>query len=152
MSRAARDEVEGEPSADLDQLAHEVIGAAIEIHRHLGPGFLENVYQGALEVEMRLRGIEFQAQPPITVGYKGARGWRGSGRSPDRSADRRVEGCGETAADPRSAGHFLPQGDRLPARTTDKLQRTGTSARGKAHCAHSETAGRQRAGQQEGKG
>lgn len=60
-----------EPSEDLDRFAYEVIGAAIEVHRVLGPGFLEKVYQEALEVEFRLRGISFKPQKPVAVKYKG---------------------------------------------------------------------------------
>ena len=60
-----------EPSEQLDQLAHEVIGAAIEVHRSLGPGFLESVYEEALCVELRLRGIPFARQPAVSVSYKG---------------------------------------------------------------------------------
>ena len=45
-----------EPAGELDTWAHRVIGAAIEVHRHLGPGFLESVYEGALVVELGLRG------------------------------------------------------------------------------------------------
>ena len=51
-------------------MAHRVIGAAIEVHRHLGPGFLEGVYEEALSIEFRLRGIPFDRQKLIAVGYK----------------------------------------------------------------------------------
>ena len=60
-----------EPGAELDQLAHGVIGAAIEVHRLLGPGFLESVYEEALCVELKLRGIPFTRQAALGVDYKG---------------------------------------------------------------------------------
>lgn len=60
-----------EPSAEADRWAREVIGAAIEVHRHLGPGYLEEVYEEAPDVEMTLRGIPFGRQVPIAVSYKG---------------------------------------------------------------------------------
>jgi len=60
-----------EPSTELDDLAYAVIGAAIEVHRLLGPGFLESVYEEALCVELTLRGIRFARQLPIGVHYKG---------------------------------------------------------------------------------
>jgi GxxExxY protein len=59
--------------AELDDLAHRVIGAALEVHRLLGPGFLESVYEDALCVELALRGIEFAGQVPVGVEYKGKR-------------------------------------------------------------------------------
>jgi GxxExxY protein len=62
-----------EPSAELDDLAHRVIGAAIEVHRLLGPGFLESVYEEALCVELGLRHIRFARQVPISLKYKGER-------------------------------------------------------------------------------
>jgi GxxExxY protein len=40
-----------EPDRTLDQLAHDVIGAAIDVHREIGPGFLEIVYENALCLE-----------------------------------------------------------------------------------------------------
>ncbi len=59
-----------EPSKEVDRLAHEVIGAAIEVHRALGPGFMESIYEEALCVELRLRQIDFKRQCPIVVIYK----------------------------------------------------------------------------------
>ena len=52
------------------ELTFAVIGAAMEVHRILGPGFLEVVYQVALEREMSLRGIPFEKQVRLPVKYK----------------------------------------------------------------------------------
>ena len=60
-----------EPSKPTDDLAHAVIGAAIEVHRQLGPGFLENVYEEALCLELAEAGISFERQKEIGVDYKG---------------------------------------------------------------------------------
>ncbi len=54
------------------ELSYEVVGAAMEVHRTLGPGFLEDVYQRALEHELTLRGIPFEAHTHLHVMYKGA--------------------------------------------------------------------------------
>ncbi len=54
-----------------DNLTGEVIGAAIEVHRVLGAGYLESLYQGALAVELRSRGIRFEKEKIIAVTYKG---------------------------------------------------------------------------------
>lgn len=48
-----------------------MIGAALEVHRELGPGYLESVYEEALAHELRLAGIPFARQPVIDVPYKG---------------------------------------------------------------------------------
>jgi GxxExxY protein len=52
-------------------LSHRVIGAAIEVHRTLGPGLLESVYEMALCRELWLMGIEVARQVPVPVRYKG---------------------------------------------------------------------------------
>lgn len=54
-----------------DELTERIIGAAIEVHRILGPGLLESVYEEALCHELTLRGISFKRQVPITLTYKG---------------------------------------------------------------------------------
>jgi GxxExxY protein len=54
----------------LNALCHAAIGAAIEVHRHLGPGFLESVYEQALVIELGLRRIPFERQVPLPVLYK----------------------------------------------------------------------------------
>lgn len=56
---------------DLEAASKEIIGAAIEVHRHLGPGLLERIYERALIHELNLRGFTVKAQVPITVNYKG---------------------------------------------------------------------------------
>ena len=43
----------------------------MEVHRVLGPDFLEPVYQEAMEIELEERGIPFESQKPLTVSYKG---------------------------------------------------------------------------------
>ena len=60
-----------EPSEELDQTARAVIGAAIEVHRLLGPGFLESVDEKALLVELRLRNIPVETQVAMPLIYKG---------------------------------------------------------------------------------
>lgn len=49
-----------------------IIGAAIEVHRELGPGFLEAVYQEAMELEERQCGIPFESNKRLKIAYKGA--------------------------------------------------------------------------------
>src|SRR5579864_5169470 len=56
---------------ERDPLTGEIIGAAIEVHRELGPGLLESVYQLCLEHELRLRGIDHKPQEPLPIVYKG---------------------------------------------------------------------------------
>ncbi len=55
---------------NINQLTHSVIGAALEVHKILGPGYLESVYERALAVELQLRNIPFENQILIKLEYK----------------------------------------------------------------------------------
>jgi GxxExxY protein len=61
------------PSAEKDPRTYAIIGAAMEVHRQLGCGFLEPVYQEAMLLEMTSRGIAYRAQVQFPVFYKGRR-------------------------------------------------------------------------------
>ena len=54
-----------------DKLSKEIIGAAIEAHRHLGPGVLESAYEKCLCKELEIKDIAFERQKPLAVVYKG---------------------------------------------------------------------------------
>ncbi|MFH7027884.1 MAG: GxxExxY protein [Heteroscytonema crispum UTEX LB 1556] len=56
---------------EMNRLTGEVIGAAIEVHRVLGPGFLEEVYHKALKVEFQIRGIPHKSKHRVAITYKG---------------------------------------------------------------------------------
>jgi GxxExxY protein len=60
-----------EPSEEINQLAHRVLGICIEIHRELGPGLPEEAYEEALAIEFEARGIRFERQLRIPIYYKG---------------------------------------------------------------------------------
>ena len=55
----------------LEDETNAVTGAAIEVHRALGPGFLENVYQEAMKRELTARNIPFESEVPLDINYKG---------------------------------------------------------------------------------
>ena len=54
-----------------DSLTHEVIGCAIAVHRELGPGMLESIYEECLCLELAQAGITFERQFPVPVSYRG---------------------------------------------------------------------------------
>ena len=56
---------------DLNQLSSKIIGAAIEIHKALGPGLLESAYEKCLCHELKLRGLSFENQKPLPLVFKG---------------------------------------------------------------------------------
>ena len=57
--------------SEKDELTGKIIGAAIEVHRILGPGLLESIYEEALCHELTIRGIAAQRQTPVDLIYKG---------------------------------------------------------------------------------
>jgi GxxExxY protein len=57
---------------EKDPLTGAVIGAAIEVHRHLGPGLLESAYEACLAHELGQQGVGYRLQVPLPVKYKGA--------------------------------------------------------------------------------
>lgn len=54
-------------------ISNQVVGAAIEVHRHLGPGLLESAYEECLCHELKLRGLSFDRQKELSVRYKDSR-------------------------------------------------------------------------------
>lgn len=56
---------------DEDSISHQIIGAAIEVHRTLGPGLLESIYEAALEMELGERALKVRRQIELPVSYKG---------------------------------------------------------------------------------
>ncbi|MGA2964674.1 MAG: GxxExxY protein [Terriglobales bacterium] len=54
----------------LDQISRRIIGAAIEVHRHLGPGLLESAYESCLAFELKQVGLKVEEQKPLPVVYK----------------------------------------------------------------------------------
>jgi len=58
---------------DINKLTGEIIGAAIEVHKALGPGLLESAYEECLCHELILRGISFERQKDLPIEYKGVK-------------------------------------------------------------------------------
>ncbi len=57
---------------DINDITYAINGAVFEVNRILGPGFLEKVYENALIVELREKGLKVENQVPIKVSYKGS--------------------------------------------------------------------------------
>jgi GxxExxY protein len=53
-----------------NEITHEIIGAAIEVHKHLGPGLLESAYEECLSHETELRKLKVERQKRVPVVYK----------------------------------------------------------------------------------
>ena len=56
---------------DFNQISSQIIQAAINVHKELGPGLLESVYQAAMVIELRHKGIGVQSEVPLPVFYRG---------------------------------------------------------------------------------
>jgi len=57
----------------LNHLSHVIIGAALDVHRELGPGMLESAYESCLAFELSQRGLALEKQKPLPLKYKGVR-------------------------------------------------------------------------------
>ena len=55
----------------FEGLSRQVIGAALAVHRELGPGFLESVYDAAMRVSLSHRGVPFESQVPVDISFEG---------------------------------------------------------------------------------
>ena len=60
-----------EPGTEIDQLAHAIIGSAITVHKALGAGYIESVYEEAMCVELDFQNIPYHRQYKIAVQYRG---------------------------------------------------------------------------------
>src|SRR5262245_25120850 len=63
--------VESKLSAETEDVIYRVIGCAIEVHRHLGPGYVERIYEKAMCVELVYQSIRFVCDRAVSVAYKG---------------------------------------------------------------------------------
>ncbi len=61
----------GEKDFSLQPVTQQIIGAAFEVHNILGFGFLEKVYQRAMQVELQSRGVKVELEPKIQIQFKG---------------------------------------------------------------------------------
>ena len=102
VNRQAAKDARREPGWAVDSLARVVVDAALEVHRVLGPGFLESVYEQALAVERSARR---------------------------RTARRRAESRGAARSRTLRSGHLVPQSHWPPARLTHHIQCSAVASR-----------------------
>ncbi|PXX36855.1 GxxExxY protein [Undibacterium pigrum] len=69
--KAHHRDTETQRKTENDLLSEQVIGAAIEVHKHLGPGLLESAYESCLCHELYLRKLSFKRQVSLDIAYKG---------------------------------------------------------------------------------
>lgn len=106
--RGAENAERRELGEEMNRLTGEVIGAAIEVHRVLGAGFLEEVYKEALIIEFLRRGIPHEFEKSVTVNYKGHE--VGKGRLDFRrcqSSNFGIESCSKFSPNPRSSSPLI---------------------------------------------
>jgi GxxExxY protein len=110
----------------INDLSSTIIGAAIEVHRALGPGLLESAYEQCLARELSLRNIPFQQQKSLPVHYKGTQldcGYRLDFLVADMVVVE-VKAHRRTAAYPSSPVAQLSQAWRMEARATHQFSRS----------------------------
>jgi hypothetical protein len=66
------------PKLRYEELTEKILGAAIEVHKTLGPGLLESAYEECLCLELNLRGLRFERQITVPVSYKGIQSFSNS--------------------------------------------------------------------------
>lgn len=72
FEKSSFEAVDGEKAKhDFEELSKKIIGAAIEVHRELGPGFIESIYEQALKVEFAEHNFHFDSQKEIKIKYLG---------------------------------------------------------------------------------
>ena len=118
--RASKNEIDPE----LDQLTEAIIGACIEVHRELGPGLTERLYEEALCHELELRHLSFSKQVAVPVRYKGRP--IGDNRIDLIVEDKVIVGGAQSVRGieqraPRAA-HLLSAHQRPEGRPADQLQ------------------------------
>lgn len=61
------------PGTELEheELTNKIIGCAIEVHKKLGPGFIESIYENAFIIELQKKGLQFEKQKEVTIQYDG---------------------------------------------------------------------------------
>ena len=105
----------------------EVIGALIEVHRHLGPGLMESAYEACLSAELSERRLKFERQRPLPIRYKGVHldcAYR-LDLVAFRSYPPGAQGGRAAAPDSRSAGHHLSAPFAVARRPARQLQACG---------------------------
>jgi GxxExxY protein len=70
-TKVRKREIGDEVMHEFEELSGRILGAAVEVHKALGAGFLESIYQNAMEVALAHRSIEFERQKPIHVFFEG---------------------------------------------------------------------------------
>jgi len=102
----------------LKEEVYSIVGAAIEVHKELGFGFLEAVYQEAMEIELQKRSIPYEAQVLLNISYKGQALKKGyiCGLHLLWANHRRIKGPGTSLREGRSPASQLSEGERLPCR------------------------------------
>ena len=96
-----------------------IISCAIEVHKYLGPGLLESVYESALCVEFKAKSLPFKRQVGIPLYYKGELISEAPSRlDRRRQGDRGGQGCRGSCTNPHGAITYLSEGD-LTSRRTD---------------------------------
>ncbi len=71
ITKTRKDENTKKGKYQFEELSNKVIGAAVEVHKELGPGFLENIYEEALKVQLSRNGFHFESQKEIKIEYHG---------------------------------------------------------------------------------